>query len=101
MVAGIWAEELGIVDAVQTAHFALFIYEAGCLDNPSCLIQAYKTAMGLIDSWMVYPQHMPFLQLPKSADIHAIFLQYHRDMDCPVPLLHHHNFLMHWNLLPP
>uniref|UniRef100_A0A915JV65 Uncharacterized protein n=1 Tax=Romanomermis culicivorax TaxID=13658 RepID=A0A915JV65_ROMCU len=49
-VAGIWAEELGVVNAVQTTHFALFLYKAHGLDNPSCLIQAYNTAVGLIDS---------------------------------------------------
>uniref|UniRef100_A0A915IJ72 Uncharacterized protein n=1 Tax=Romanomermis culicivorax TaxID=13658 RepID=A0A915IJ72_ROMCU len=27
-VAGLWAGELGVVDAVQTTHFALFLYEA-------------------------------------------------------------------------
>uniref|UniRef100_A0A915KYS3 Uncharacterized protein n=1 Tax=Romanomermis culicivorax TaxID=13658 RepID=A0A915KYS3_ROMCU len=27
-VAGLWAEELGIVDVMHTAHLALFLYEA-------------------------------------------------------------------------
>uniref|UniRef100_A0A915HT35 Uncharacterized protein n=1 Tax=Romanomermis culicivorax TaxID=13658 RepID=A0A915HT35_ROMCU len=27
-VACLWAEELGVVDTVHTAHFALFLYEA-------------------------------------------------------------------------
>uniref|UniRef100_A0A915KWU8 Uncharacterized protein n=1 Tax=Romanomermis culicivorax TaxID=13658 RepID=A0A915KWU8_ROMCU len=39
-VAGLWAEELGIVDALRTAHLALFLYKACRLDNPSCLLQA-------------------------------------------------------------
>uniref|UniRef100_A0A915HQ63 Uncharacterized protein n=1 Tax=Romanomermis culicivorax TaxID=13658 RepID=A0A915HQ63_ROMCU len=44
-VAGLWDEQLGIVDAVQTAHFGLFLYEACGLDNPSCLLEAYNTAV--------------------------------------------------------
>uniref|UniRef100_A0A915LB65 Uncharacterized protein n=1 Tax=Romanomermis culicivorax TaxID=13658 RepID=A0A915LB65_ROMCU len=48
-VAGLWAKELSIVDAIQTTHFALFLYKARGLDNPSCLLQAYNTTMGLID----------------------------------------------------
>uniref|UniRef100_A0A915ITG8 Uncharacterized protein n=1 Tax=Romanomermis culicivorax TaxID=13658 RepID=A0A915ITG8_ROMCU len=51
-VAGIWAEELHCIDAIETTHFALFLYEVHGLDNPSCLIQAYNTAVGLIHSWM-------------------------------------------------
>uniref|UniRef100_A0A915ID28 Uncharacterized protein n=1 Tax=Romanomermis culicivorax TaxID=13658 RepID=A0A915ID28_ROMCU len=27
-VAGLWAEELGIIDAVYTAHLAIFLYES-------------------------------------------------------------------------
>uniref|UniRef100_A0A915HN67 Uncharacterized protein n=1 Tax=Romanomermis culicivorax TaxID=13658 RepID=A0A915HN67_ROMCU len=54
-VSRIWAEELGCVDPVQTAHFTLFLYEARGLDNPSCLMQAYNTAVDLIDSWLVCP----------------------------------------------
>uniref|UniRef100_A0A915JWN1 Uncharacterized protein n=1 Tax=Romanomermis culicivorax TaxID=13658 RepID=A0A915JWN1_ROMCU len=42
-VAGIWTKELGVIDAIQTAHFNLFLQEARSLDNPSCLIQAYNT----------------------------------------------------------
>uniref|UniRef100_A0A915L9M0 Uncharacterized protein n=1 Tax=Romanomermis culicivorax TaxID=13658 RepID=A0A915L9M0_ROMCU len=43
-VTGLWAEELGVVDTIHTAHLALFLYEARGLDNPSCLLQAYNTA---------------------------------------------------------
>uniref|UniRef100_A0A915IVQ3 Uncharacterized protein n=1 Tax=Romanomermis culicivorax TaxID=13658 RepID=A0A915IVQ3_ROMCU len=39
-VTSLWAEELGIIDAVHTADLALFQYEARGLDNPSCLLQA-------------------------------------------------------------
>uniref|UniRef100_A0A915IIL9 Rho-GAP domain-containing protein n=1 Tax=Romanomermis culicivorax TaxID=13658 RepID=A0A915IIL9_ROMCU len=46
-VAGLWAEELAVVDAVHTAHLALFLYESRGLDNPSCLLQAYNKAVGL------------------------------------------------------
>uniref|UniRef100_A0A915L6T5 Uncharacterized protein n=1 Tax=Romanomermis culicivorax TaxID=13658 RepID=A0A915L6T5_ROMCU len=34
-VTGLWAEELGLVDAVHTAHLALFLYKAGGLP-PDC-----------------------------------------------------------------
>uniref|UniRef100_A0A915K1I1 Uncharacterized protein n=1 Tax=Romanomermis culicivorax TaxID=13658 RepID=A0A915K1I1_ROMCU len=50
-VDGLWAEELGVVDPVHTAHFALFLYKARGLENPSCVLQAYNTAIGLVDSW--------------------------------------------------
>uniref|UniRef100_A0A915HGA2 Uncharacterized protein n=1 Tax=Romanomermis culicivorax TaxID=13658 RepID=A0A915HGA2_ROMCU len=59
-VAGLWAEELGVVDPVHSAHLALFLYQAWGLDNLSCLLQAYNTTVGLIDSWMAYPQYSPF-----------------------------------------
>uniref|UniRef100_A0A915K797 Uncharacterized protein n=1 Tax=Romanomermis culicivorax TaxID=13658 RepID=A0A915K797_ROMCU len=36
-VAGLWAEELGVVDTMHTAHLALFLYEARGLDNPSSI----------------------------------------------------------------
>uniref|UniRef100_A0A915J0T3 Uncharacterized protein n=1 Tax=Romanomermis culicivorax TaxID=13658 RepID=A0A915J0T3_ROMCU len=97
----IWAEELGVSDAVQTTHFALFLYKARSLDNLSCLIQAYNTAVSLIDSWMACPQYAPFVPLPKSADIFGIFLQYHSKTDRLVPLLCCHDSSAHWNLLPP
>uniref|UniRef100_A0A915HZQ8 Uncharacterized protein n=1 Tax=Romanomermis culicivorax TaxID=13658 RepID=A0A915HZQ8_ROMCU len=48
--AGLWARELGCINTVQILHFTLFLYEAPRLYNPSCLIQAYNTAVGLIDS---------------------------------------------------
>uniref|UniRef100_A0A915JLZ5 Uncharacterized protein n=1 Tax=Romanomermis culicivorax TaxID=13658 RepID=A0A915JLZ5_ROMCU len=68
-VGGIWAEELCVINAVQTAHFALFLYKASRLDNPSCLIQPYNTDVGLINSWMAYPQYEPFPQPTESDDI--------------------------------
>uniref|UniRef100_A0A915JUA2 Uncharacterized protein n=1 Tax=Romanomermis culicivorax TaxID=13658 RepID=A0A915JUA2_ROMCU len=42
-VTGLWAEELGLVEAVHIAHLALFLYEARGLDNLSRLLQAYNT----------------------------------------------------------
>uniref|UniRef100_A0A915IPD4 Uncharacterized protein n=1 Tax=Romanomermis culicivorax TaxID=13658 RepID=A0A915IPD4_ROMCU len=68
-VAGLWAKELGLVDVVHTAHFTLFSYEAPGLDNTSRILQAYNTAMGLIDSWMAYRQCSPFPQPPEIAHI--------------------------------
>uniref|UniRef100_A0A915J0D1 Uncharacterized protein n=1 Tax=Romanomermis culicivorax TaxID=13658 RepID=A0A915J0D1_ROMCU len=100
-VVGILAQELKCVDAIQTAHFTLFLYKAHGLDNPPCLDQAYNTAISLIDSWMVYPQYMPFPLPPNMADIHCIFLNHHSQTNHPVLMLHRHDFLACWNLLLP
>uniref|UniRef100_A0A915KH02 Uncharacterized protein n=1 Tax=Romanomermis culicivorax TaxID=13658 RepID=A0A915KH02_ROMCU len=85
-VAGLWAQEPNVVCTVHTAHFALFLYDVCGLGNPSCLLQAYNTAISLVNSWMAYPQYSPFLQPPKITDIEQIYLQYHSTQ---------------WNLLPP
>uniref|UniRef100_A0A915K9Z4 Uncharacterized protein n=1 Tax=Romanomermis culicivorax TaxID=13658 RepID=A0A915K9Z4_ROMCU len=68
-VAGLWAEELGLVD---TVHFTLFLYKGRGLDNLLCLLQACNTAVNLVDSWMTYPQYSRFPQPPKIADIQQI-----------------------------
>uniref|UniRef100_A0A915J7H6 Uncharacterized protein n=1 Tax=Romanomermis culicivorax TaxID=13658 RepID=A0A915J7H6_ROMCU len=94
-------QRIGIVDAVHTTHFRLSLYEARPLDNPSCLLQAYNTAISLVDSWMAYQQYWPFPQPPEIADIQCIYLQHHRKTNRPVPLLHGHDFSTRWNLLPP
>uniref|UniRef100_A0A915JI94 Uncharacterized protein n=1 Tax=Romanomermis culicivorax TaxID=13658 RepID=A0A915JI94_ROMCU len=96
-VAGLWAEELGLVN---TVHFTLFLYKARGLDNLLCLLQACNTAVNLVDSWMTYPQYSRFPQPPEIADIQQIYLQYHSETNHLVPLLHPHDFSARWNLLP-
>uniref|UniRef100_A0A915J406 Uncharacterized protein n=1 Tax=Romanomermis culicivorax TaxID=13658 RepID=A0A915J406_ROMCU len=96
-----WAEQLGCIDAVHTAYISLFLNEAHSLDNPHCLIQAYNTAIGLIDSWIAYLQYVPFPLLPKTIHLYQIYLQYHSETNHPLLMLCRHVHLGQWNLLLP
>uniref|UniRef100_A0A915KWM6 Uncharacterized protein n=1 Tax=Romanomermis culicivorax TaxID=13658 RepID=A0A915KWM6_ROMCU len=65
-VAGLWAEELGVVDAVHTAHFVLFLYKACGLDNRLCLLQPTTPPLvWLTAGWSTLSTRC-FRNLPKS-----------------------------------
>uniref|UniRef100_A0A915IXM3 Uncharacterized protein n=1 Tax=Romanomermis culicivorax TaxID=13658 RepID=A0A915IXM3_ROMCU len=60
---------------------------------PALPMDAYNIAIGLINSWMAYPQYTPFLLLPNTNGIYCIFPKYHSETNHPVLMLHCHDLL--------